>query len=55
MLAPTGNISTQPLMFDPLIPNPLWRSGVIYMIQLRNEQSAGGLFDSLLAGTSRGR
>lgn len=30
-------------------------SGVIYMIQLRNEQSAGGLFDSLLAGTNRGK
>lgn len=29
------------------------RSGVIYMIQLRNEKSAGGLFDSLLAGSDR--
>lgn len=31
------------------------RSGVIYMIQLRNEKSAGGLFDSLLAGSDRSR
>ncbi|TFK41067.1 hypothetical protein BDQ12DRAFT_626255 [Crucibulum laeve] len=29
------------------------RTGVIYMIQLRNEKSAGGLFDSLLAGSDR--
>ncbi|KAH9950499.1 hypothetical protein B0H21DRAFT_723596 [Amylocystis lapponica] len=29
------------------------RSGVIYMLQLRNESSAGGLFDSLLAGSDR--
>ncbi|KZT72762.1 hypothetical protein DAEQUDRAFT_762575 [Daedalea quercina L-15889] len=29
------------------------RSGVIYMLQLRNENSAGGLFDSLLAGSDR--
>lgn len=29
------------------------RSGVVYMLQLRNEQSAGGLFDSLLAGSDR--
>ena len=29
------------------------RTGVIYMIQLRNETSAGGLFDSLLAGSDR--
>ena len=29
------------------------RSGVIYMIQLRNEKSAGGLYDSLLAGSDR--
>ncbi|KAF8168011.1 hypothetical protein B0H34DRAFT_779517 [Crassisporium funariophilum] len=29
------------------------RTGVIYMIQLRNENSAGGLFDSLLAGSDR--
>lgn len=28
-------------------------TGIVYMIQLRNEKSAGGLFDSLLAGTSR--
>jgi len=29
------------------------RSGVIYMIQLRNEKSARGLYDSLLAGSDR--
>jgi hypothetical protein len=29
------------------------RTGIIYMIQLRNETSAGGLFDSLLAGSDR--
>lgn len=29
------------------------RTGIIYMIQLRNESSAGGLFDSLLAGSDR--
>ncbi|KAH9486848.1 hypothetical protein JR316_0000913 [Psilocybe cubensis] len=29
------------------------RTGIIYMIQLRNEASAGGLFDSLLAGSDR--
>ena len=29
------------------------RTGVIYMIQLRNEKSAGGLYDSLLAGSDR--
>ncbi|PCH33767.1 hypothetical protein WOLCODRAFT_86998 [Wolfiporia cocos MD-104 SS10] len=29
------------------------RSGIIYMIQLRNEQSAASLFDSLLAGSDR--
>lgn len=29
------------------------RTGVVYMIQLRNESSAGGLFDSLLAGSDR--
>ncbi|KAF9460804.1 hypothetical protein BDZ94DRAFT_1168832 [Collybia nuda] len=29
------------------------RTGIIYMIQLRNENSAGGLFDSLLAGSDR--
>ncbi|KAF8642369.1 hypothetical protein AX16_009637 [Volvariella volvacea WC 439] len=31
------------------------RTGIIYMIQLRNETSAGGLFDSLLAGSDRSR
>ena len=29
------------------------RTGIIYMIQLRNEVSASGLFDSLLAGSDR--
>lgn len=29
------------------------RTGIIYMIQLRNENSAGGLFDSLLEGSDR--
>jgi len=29
------------------------RTGIVYMIQLRNEKSASGLFDSLLAGTDR--
>jgi hypothetical protein len=29
------------------------RTGIIYMIQLRNEESAGGLFDSLIAGSDR--
>ncbi|KAF7339398.1 Breakpoint cluster region protein [Mycena sanguinolenta] len=29
------------------------RTGIIYMIQLRSEQSAGGLFDSLLEGSDR--
>lgn len=29
------------------------RTGIVYMIQLRNEASAGGLFDSLLAGSDR--
>ena len=29
------------------------RTGIIYMIQLRNEKSAGGLFDSLLVGSDR--
>ncbi|KAH9837133.1 uncharacterized protein C8Q71DRAFT_586889 [Rhodofomes roseus] len=29
------------------------RSGMIYMLQLRNEKSAGGLFDSLIAGSDR--
>ena len=31
------------------------RTGIVYMIQLRNELSAGGFYDSLLVGTSRGR
>jgi len=29
------------------------RTGIVYMIQLRNESSASGLFDSLLAGSDR--
>jgi hypothetical protein len=29
------------------------RTGIVYMIQLRNETSAGGLFDSLLMGSER--
>jgi hypothetical protein len=29
------------------------RTGIIYMIQLRNEKSAAGLFESLLAGSDR--
>ncbi|ESK89306.1 gef1 [Moniliophthora roreri MCA 2997] len=29
------------------------RTGIVYMLQLRNEQSAGGLFDSLLEGSDR--
>lgn len=29
------------------------RTGIVYMIQLRNEQSAMGLFESLLAGSDR--
>ncbi|KAG8825963.1 hypothetical protein FRC17_008443 [Serendipita sp. 399] len=29
------------------------RTGVVYMVQLRNEQSTQGLFDSLLAGSDR--
>jgi len=29
------------------------RTGVVYMLQLRNESSAQGLFDSLLAGSDR--
>ncbi|EMD42226.1 hypothetical protein CERSUDRAFT_110759 [Gelatoporia subvermispora B] len=29
------------------------RTGIVYMIQLRNEQSAGGLFDSLLVNSDR--
>lgn len=31
------------------------RTGIVYMIQLRNETSAAGLFDSLLAGSDRSR
>jgi len=31
------------------------RTGIVYMIQLRNENSAGGLFDSLLEGSDRSR
>lgn len=31
------------------------RTGIIYMIQLRNEASAQGLFESLLAGSDRAR
>ena len=29
------------------------RTGIVYMIQLRNKVSALGLFDSLLAGSDR--
>ncbi|KAJ6610077.1 hypothetical protein B0H10DRAFT_2294124 [Mycena sp. CBHHK59/15] len=29
------------------------RTGIVYMIQLRNEKAAGGLFDSLLEGSDR--
>ena len=29
------------------------RTGIVYMIQLRNEDSAGGFFDSMLAGSDR--
>jgi len=29
------------------------RTGIIYMIQLRNEQAAVGLYESLLAGSDR--
>lgn len=29
------------------------RTGIVYMIQLRNENSAAGLFESLLAGSDR--
>jgi len=29
------------------------RTGIVYMIQLRNETSASGLFDSLLVGSDR--
>ncbi|KAH8102432.1 hypothetical protein BXZ70DRAFT_1006358 [Cristinia sonorae] len=31
------------------------RTGIVYMLQLRNETSAGGLFDTLLAGSDRSR
>lgn len=31
------------------------RTGIIYMIQLRNEASAGGLYESLVAGSDRSR
>ncbi|THV04850.1 hypothetical protein K435DRAFT_961582 [Dendrothele bispora CBS 962.96] len=31
------------------------RTGIVYMIQLRNETSAGGLFDTLLEGSDRSR
>ncbi|KAH8120387.1 hypothetical protein DFH11DRAFT_59126 [Phellopilus nigrolimitatus] len=30
------------------------RTGIVYMIQLRNEKSAGGLYGSLLSGSDRG-
>ncbi|KAF9270305.1 hypothetical protein L218DRAFT_952463 [Marasmius fiardii PR-910] len=29
------------------------RTGIVYMLQLRNDESAGGLFDSLLEGSDR--
>lgn len=29
------------------------RTGIVYMIQLRSEKSAGGLFDSLIADSDR--
>lgn len=29
------------------------RTGIVYMIQLRNEKAAGGLYDCLLAGSDR--
>ena len=29
------------------------RTGIVYMIQLRNEKSTGGLFDELLKGSDR--
>lgn len=35
------------------ISNQGARTGIVYMLQLRNEQSAGGLFDSLLEGSDR--
>jgi hypothetical protein len=31
------------------------RTGVVYMIQLKNESSANSLFDALLAGSDRAR
>lgn len=31
------------------------RTGIVYMIQLRNESSAGGFFDSLVSGSDRGK
>lgn len=31
------------------------RAGIVYMIQLRNEDSAAGLFNTLLAGSDRSR
>lgn len=31
------------------------RTGIVYMIQLRNESAAGGLFDQLLLGSDRTR
>lgn len=30
------------------------RTGIVYMIQLRNEKSAGGLYETLLTGSDRG-
>jgi len=31
------------------------RTGIVYMIQLRNEKSAGGLYETLLQGSDRSR
>ncbi|KAJ3538495.1 hypothetical protein NMY22_g5133 [Coprinellus aureogranulatus] len=31
------------------------RMGIVYMLQCRNETSAGGLFDSLVSGSDRGK
>jgi hypothetical protein len=31
------------------------RTGIVYMIQLKNESSANSLFDALLAGSDRAR
>lgn len=31
------------------------RTGIIYMIQLRNEKAAGALFDKLLEGSDRSK